>query len=435
MTPPVRPPRSLRRDLAVGLGLGLAVLWLMAMAGAWLVLRGEVDEIYDAALSRTAEWLASAPTPGPTAPPSQGKGLSYLRRTAGGAVVARSSDTSAEIFGDRPETGLREWADHRILGIALPGGDILEVADPLKERREAAREALTGPLLAGPLIAPLIGLGVAGFVAWRLRPVRRFAAEVARRDSVYLAPVATPGLRAEFVPIEQAVNRLMERLAAALATERAFSANAAHELRTPLAATLAHTQRLLAEAPEGALRDRARAIETQLKRMSRLAEKLLDLARAEGAGAAGGHTEDLRPILTLIAAEFRAGLELPPTLPPDPVAANIDPDAFAILARNLIENAVIHGAPPVEVTLGTDGGLAVGSGGAPIPPDRLARLTHRFERLGSRRQGSGLGLAIVETIARKTGAGLEFISPLPGRADGLLVRVTPPPARPGDARG
>ncbi len=424
----MRPRRSLRRDLSLGLGLGIAALWLAAAGGAWIVLRGEVDEIYDAALSRTAEWLAAAPAASVVSPPAPREGMSYLRRTRAGEVLARSGGATGAIFGDLPETGFRTRADHRILGLDMPDGAILEVADPLSERREAAREALTGPLLVGLVLAPLIALGAAGFVSWRLRPIRDFAAAVAQRDSGYLAPVETLDLRAEFMPIEEAVNRLMGRLADALEAERAFSANAAHELRTPIAATLAQTQRLVAEAPEGPLRDRARAIETELKRMARLAGKLLDLARAEGAGGAAGASEDLRPILSLVVDEFRAGAGLCPVLPSAPVAAAIDADTFAILARNLIENALLHGAPPVEVTLDPGPGLRVASGGPPIPPERLALITRRFERLGSRRQGSGLGLAIVETLARKTGARLEFQSPIPGHADGLLVRVALPPA-------
>lgn len=427
--------RSLRRDLALGLGGIVAGLWLLAAAGAWLVLRGEVEEIYDAALQQTAYRLspwASLPTPQAPAHPAPGRGedLSFMLRAADGAVLAQSAGADPAVFGAAPRRGFREAADHRIFGLRAGEGAVLEVADPLAERREAAWEAMLALLAPAAALAPLIFFGAAWFVAGRLRPVRRLAGEVAVRDPGDLRPLATPGLQAEIAPIEEAVNRLMGRLEDALAAERSFSANAAHELRTPIAATLAQTQRLIAEAPEGPLRRRAQGIEAELKRMARLSEKLLDLARAEAAGAAGGVTPDLRAILELVAADFDApGLSL--ATPPGPVAAAIDPDAFAILARNLIENALLHGAPPVEATLDPEGVLRVANGGPSLPPESLALLTRRFERLGSRRAGAGLGLAIVEALARNAGARLEIRSPAPGRPDGLSVTVRLPPARRG----
>lgn len=430
-----RGPRSLRRDLALGLGIIVCGLWLLAVVGAWAVLRGEVTEIYDAALKRTAERIlpwAAGPAPAlPSVPEGRGDGMLLLLRRPDGAVLARSPGADAAIFGPAPEQDFRDHADHRIFGLRAGDGAVLEVADPLEERRDATREALLALLAPSAALAPLIFFGVAWFVSGRLRPVERLAAQVAERDSGDLRPVATPGLQAELAPIEAAVNRLMARLEGALAAERAFSANAAHELRTPIAATLAQTQRLIAEAAEGPLRGRALAIEAELKRMARLSEKLLDLARAEAAGVAGGFTPDLRPVLALVAGDFGAAAGLRLSLPPDPVAAAIDADAFAILARNLIENALLHGAPPVEVTLGQQGALGVTNGGPALAPESLAVLTRRFERLGSRREGAGLGLAIVEALARNAGARLELRSPAPGRPDGLAATVLPAAPRSG----
>lgn len=263
----------------------------------------------------------------------------------------------------------------------------------------------------------------------------QLAEQVAHRDSGDLRPLATPGLQVELVPIQDAVNRLMGRLADALAAERSFSANAAHELRTPIAATLARTQRLVALSPDGALRAEGQMIEAELKRMARLSEKLLDLARAEAAGVARGSVQDLRPVLALIAGDFGPQAALHLVLPPVPVVSAMDPDAFAILARNLIENALLHGQPPVKVDLGADRVLTVVNGGPPLGPDSLARMTRRFERFDSGRAGSGLGLAIVEALVRNAGARLEFRSPVPGRSDGLRAAVTLPAVRPegGDA--
>jgi two-component system OmpR family sensor kinase len=424
-------PRSLRRDLALGLGAGVVLLWLLAMLGSWAILRQEMNEIYDAALARTADRIlqlppAEFPVPQPGRPTAED--LSYLFRNADGTLLMRSPGGDPAIFGERPRAGFRDHADHRVFGRDLGDGSFLEVADPLAERRDATLDALVTLLVPAALLAPVIFLGVGRIVDARLRPVARLAGQVALRDSGDLRTVATPDLQVEFLPIEEAINRLMERLADALTAERSFSANAAHELRTPIAATLAHTQRLIAEAPDGPLRDRARAIERELKRMTRLSEKLLDLSRAEAAGVASGSALDLRTVLSLVVADFRpAAPDLGLTMPAFPVASTIDPDAFAILARNLIENAVVHGRPPVVVTLDRHGTLEVSNDGPTLDPDSLARLTRRFERLGSQRKGSGIGLAIVEALVENANARLEFRSPATGRPGGLSALVALPP--------
>jgi two-component system OmpR family sensor kinase len=359
--------------------------------------------------------------------------MSYLFRSADGTIQARSPGADPAVFGDLPRGGFRDHADYRVMGKDLGDGSFLEVADPLAERRDATLDALVTLLVPAALLAPIIFVGVGRIVAARLRPVTRLAEQVALRDSGDLRPLSTPGLQVEMIPIRDAVDRLMGRLSDALAAERSFSANAAHELRTPIAATLAHTQRLITEAPAGALRARAETIEFELKRMARLSEKLLDLSRVEAAGVASGSGEDLRPILSLVVEDFRPiARDLRLTMPSSPVSCAIDPDAFAILARNLIENAILHGLPPVDVTLDRWGRLEVSNDGATLDPASLARLTRRFERLGSRRVGSGLGLAIVEALARNADARLEFLSPATGRSGGLSAVVTLPafPARP-----
>ncbi len=236
-----------------------------------------------------------------------------------------------------------------------------------------------------------------------------------------LTLIAAPGLQREIVPILDAVNALMEQLARALAAERSFSGNAAHELRTPIAATLAQTQRLISELPEGPLRLRAAAIEAELKRVAHLSEKVLDLARAEGASAARVRPQDMRPIVQFVTGEFATKTPIRLSLPDGPAMAAIDPDAMGILARNLIDNAVRHGRPPIDVDLASDGCLTVSSGGPVVPRQSLDRLTQRFERLGSRREGAGLGLAIVEVLLRNAGGRLQLLSPAPGRSDGLAA--------------
>lgn len=224
------------------------------------------------------------------------------------------------------------------------------------------------------------------------------------------------------------MNRLLERLSRTLEAERSFTANSAHELRTPVAAALAQTQRLVIETSDEAARARGREIEAALRRLSRLSEKLMQLARAEGARLRAAEPTDLAAILHMVVNEMTASagnagrVEL--VLPEAPALSHIDPDAFAILARNLIENALKHGSQqePVRVTLSADGVLCVANAGAAIAPDVLARLSEPFERGRAQADGAGLGLAIARTIAAGSGGRIELLSPREGRQDGFEAR-------------
>ncbi|EEW25843.1 ATP-binding protein [Rhodobacter ferrooxidans] len=440
------PVRSLRRDLALGLALGLTVLWLATMAGVGFVLQHEIDEVFDAALQEAAERilpLAVTELINTEAPPeprrvspvgSANEYMSYVVRDATGKVMLYSRGADLGDFNEVLPDGFHYTAEDRVFSAsAVSGAYRIEVAEPLRHRRDAMKRVALIMLAPLALLLPMGMAGVAVFTRRSLAPVAALSREVRARDATGLSPLKTEGLQSELLPIRDAIDRLMARLARTLEAERSFTANAAHELRTPVAATLAQTQRLIAEAPEGPLRDRARSIEAELRRLTRLSEKLLQLSRAEGGGVLGDTAQDLAPILALVADDFRRAGQadrLQLSLPAEGAAmARIDPDAFAVLARNLIENALTHGDPaqPVTVTLAPDASLTVRNAGSVVPPEALARLTTRFERAGARSAGSGLGLAIVDGIARGAGATLTLSAPAPGQIDGFEARVTPAP--------
>jgi two-component system OmpR family sensor kinase len=116
------------------------------------------------------------------------------------------------------------------------------------------------------------------------------------------------------------------------------------------------------------------------------------------------------------------------SLPDRPVMSDLDPDAMGILCRNLIDNALRHGASdrPVEVTLSTAGTLRVANDGHPVSPDTLTRLTSRFERGNAGPGGSGLGLAIVAALAERLGSKLILQSPRQGQEQGFEVSISLP---------
>lgn len=158
----------------------------------------------------------------------------------------------------------------------------------------------------------------------------------------------------------------------------------------------------------------------------RVSERLLQLARAEGGRLRLETSTDMRTVARVIVEDI--GRTDGPgrivfSLAERPVMSDLDPDAFAILCRNLIENALRHGDPaaPVEVTLSPDGTLTVANDGPSLPPEVLARLTDRFERAGTSGGGSGLGLAIVDAIAKGSQGELQLRSPIPGRTGGFVA--------------
>jgi len=325
--------------------------------------------------------------------------------------------------------GFADTPTHRLYSdAALQGTITITVAEPLARRGMVAREALLGLGLPLGLIVPISLIGIWSIVRLSMAPIRRFRASIETRGAGDLTPIAAVGLPSEIEPSAQAVNRLLERLGNTLTAERSFTANSAHELRTPVAAALAQTQRLIAEAADPPTRARAQKIEAALRRLSRLSEKLLQLARAEGGRLRAATPVDVADILRMLVNEMAANPDgagrIEPILPDTPVLSNIDPDAFAILVRNLIENALKHGSAsePVRVALSADGVLRVTNSGPAVPPELLARPSTPFERGRTQAEGSGLGLAIAKAIASGSGGTIELISPLHGRQDGFEAR-------------
>jgi two-component system OmpR family sensor kinase len=449
-----RPP-SLKRRLGLGLAAGVTTLWLAGTLSAALILRQEIDEVFDSALQEVAqrilplaysEILNRDPRPSGTRDPQtlpavqpHREYITYIVRDGEGRILLQSHDADPRAFPTSLQAGFQDASSLRLYTeVAIQGALVVTTAESIDHRRQAVVEAvgmLLWPLL---LLLPLSALGVAALVRYSLRPLAAFQAELEARGRGDLSPVDTGALPAELDPVAASVNRLIARLRRALDAERGFTASSAHELRTPVAAALAQTQRLVAEVPDGPARTRARAVEEALRQLSRLSEKLLQLAKAEGGGFLAEVPHDAVRVLGLVLDDFGrvpvAMARLDVSLPPQgTVLTRMDADALAILARNLIENALRHGAAdgPAHVVLTEDGLLAVTNGGPAIAPEELTRLRRPFERGVAGATGSGLGLAIAGAIAEGAGARLELCSPAPGRPDGFEASIQLPGSLPG----
>ncbi len=433
----MRMPGSLQGRLALALGLGLTLLWLATALVTATLLRSEMNEVFDSTLEETAQRILPLVVLDIISREEEGidqriatlreheEFFTYIVRDDQGRVLLRSHAAEDTDFPTSDGKGFRQTATHRLYyDAALQGTITIAVAEPLSHRAEVAREILAGLALPLIVVIPFGLIGVLLIVRRSLQPVRRFSESLASRGARDLSAVGDGSLPDEIKPVADAVNEVLDRLGRALEAERSFTANAAHELRTPVAAALAQTQRLMAETTDANAAQRATEIEVALKRLTRLSEKLMQLARAEGGRLRRETKSDLRPVLSMVLSEFdKTGGpgRIESKLPADPVLSDLDPDAFAIVIRNLVENALRHGTGDVSVEVHLTGGgaLHVINNGPPLALDTLARLTARFERGQAKSEGSGLGLSIVQAIADGAQAELTLYSPAQGRTDGF----------------
>ncbi|MES2932674.1 MAG: ATP-binding protein [Pseudomonadota bacterium] len=309
---------------------------------------------------------------------------------------------------------------------------VIQVAQPLQLRRDlaaaAALRSLT-PLLA---FAPLMAAMIWWLTAVSLASLKRLTRELAQRDAHTLEQVSQHDVPDEILPMVDALNALLLRLKRAFASQRAFVADAAHELRSPLTALRMQLQ-LLERAPDEASRAQAmHELNQGVDRSTRLIGQLLAAAQTDPQDAAIGKqpvdvAESLRQVMAELFPQAQARnitLELDAA---DHVSIAAEPVGLSILVRNLLENAVRYtpagGMVQAQVVAGETGvQLVVEDSGPGIAPEERERVFDRFYRGGANEPtGSGLGLSIVRNIVEQHGASITLGE---SRYGGLKVSVT-----------
>ena len=321
-----------------------------------------------------------------------------------------------------------------VLVVARSGDDPDILVDSLFEE-DSENLLVLAPLA---ILAPLLIWMISG---WSLRPIARKSREAAQvgpgRPDIR---ISLDGLPREIRPLVEAVNGALDRLSSAYSTERRLTANAAHELRTPLAVLNLRLQRAqltgTIDWP---------AIERELGQMSRLVDQLLDLARKESVSRDNA-LEHAPPVnLSRIVREAAAmvlplmeGRERPLLVDaPDTVPFRGDADDLRDMVRNLLDNALVHGQGKVMVRVhpvDSSGQIMIEvlDEGPGVPPGQEELVFERFRKLNVQAPGSGLGLAIVRQVARTYCGDARFIA---GRGHVVLTLPSmvssdaPPPPR------
>ena len=341
--------------------------------------------------------------------------------------------------------------------------DVLEASVQYNRRvRTFARQSTDSNarvviILPGDAAATFVSLGRSGIVllpllvcmplliipAWlsvrtALRPFRDLSADVASKGSRNLEPLSFRSRYTELRPIVRSVNGLLARLRSSIRAERRFIADAAHELRTPLAAMRINVEALQERSRDPQDRALLNSIVHSGDRASRLVGQLLALMRSD-ADAAQFASERLRidELLQERLAEFAEiarprAVEFELELPEEPVWVNSEREALRSLVDNIVENAAKYSATgstvTTRLTASGDGiELTVTDAGPGISPQHRERVFERFYRVPDQNEdGSGLGLAIVKSVSDRLGARVWLEEPEDGR--GLRVRVWFQPA-------
>ena len=441
----LQPPHSLRTRLLWFLLAAISITAVTQALVAYRTARSEADEIFDYHMQQMAIALRSGlplGTPAATGTePHDEENFDFIVQVwgSGGLRVFQSARAA---LPQQTAPGFSNVTAHgttyRVF--ALPSGaQTIEVAQDMAARREMAGTLALRTVGPIAVMAPLLMVIVWWVVSASLAPVARVRRQVAQRQADDLTEVSEAGLPEEIRPLVHELNLLFARVRQAFDAQQRFVADAAHELRSPLAAL--KLQALgLQRAPDDAAREVAVGrLTAGIDRATRLVEQLLILARQQASMAAGSKVAGIA-LADLVRVSIADSVSAAQARHIDLGLVHADdgrisghPEALRILVRNLLDNAIKYtpggGKVDVEVRPEADAlVVSVQDSGPGIPPADLERVLDRFYRVaGTQSTGSGLGLAIVKSIADLHGAQLALDrSPELG---GLRVQVRFPASR------
>ena len=416
----------------------------LEFAATALTRADDEDRIFFQVLGRRGELLAGGPE---LAVPEDGPGT---------VTVVRFRDDEV---GDEPVRVAWLWlADPRRDD---GSGALVQVAETLGKRSTLATEIIKGVILPQFVILPVAVVLVWFALSRGIRPLERLQLRIRRRQSTDLSPIPEGDVPDEVVPLVRAINDLLQRLDRTVATQRHFLADAAHQLKTPLAGLRTQAELATREIDGGradpaTMKHTLRQIALSSQRAAHMVNQLLAMARADDAGLeARRRVVDLAAVTRAVVRDFvprsmarriDLGYEGPE---PGTAATRLvaEPVLLSEMVRNLVDNALRYTPPGGTVTarivtdpFGQVVVLQVEDSGPGIPPAERDAIFRPFYRaLGTEVDGSGLGLAIVQEVAQRHGAeiAVEDAHPrsgatetMPGALFTVRFPLPPPPAAP-----
>lgn len=379
----------------------------------------------------------------PPAPPQTAPAMPfdmiYQIGTRSGQILYRSPGAPPASFAADEGRGCtnvqlagRSWRACSLTSTSTPLTS--HIAEPLDYRDALLSRTLRAVAL--PLLLALVLLtALIGLVTERaFRPVRRIAADLTQRSADDLSPVNTAEMPVETHALGVALNLLLARQAEVLARERRFTADAAHELRTPLAALRVQAQVAARANSAAAARGALARLQANIDRTAHLISQLLSLAQLEpGSSYVPGQATEAQRVVDLVMEDLAHAArdkQVEITIAGCQKQLPGSSELLYLLLRNLLENSIRNVAPGGRIALAVSSSdrcvvLTISDDGPGIPHPERARAFERFYRVpGSAAGGSGLGLSIVGRIVELIGGHIELSAPSAGT--GLVVTITLP---------
>ena len=451
---------SLQRRLLLYLLICAPLVWGVALYESIRQARYEVNEMYDAELIRLARqvqatlrsdaYLSNLSQPLPLKGSAE-SGTSDVRDLAlavwdaSGSLVL-SDNEGVHLIRYPDAVGFRNeslhgkpWRTYYLQ--SATGAWLVAAGQRVKERDELVYSVTASQITPWILVLPALLIAMALAVNRALAPLRELTTELQARDATDLRRIPNSLTPTELKPLVHAMNGLFQRIEETLARERRFTADAAHELRTPLAVLRAQWD-VVRRSADGLEREQAEAkLSKGMDRLDRLVTQMLALSQLESAVDPGSHLPMTTPvswpevveqaISDCLPLAERRHIELACEWPPEgvkPMPLNGHAHLLNVLLRNLLDNAVRYAPADSMVTLRVLADrLQVDNDGEPLHAEQIARMGERFYRPeGQPESGSGLGMSIVHRIAALHGLAVA----IGARADGSGVQVTLQPIKP-----
>ncbi|HFF9829608.1 quorum sensing histidine kinase QseC [Serratia bockelmannii] len=446
---------SLRLRLILIFSLLALLTWSTASVVAWVMSRNTINEVFDTQQMLFAKRLATANLGDLLADESarslpktkklvhHGKrgeqdddALAFAIFDRDGKMLLNDGENGADFLFDGEREGFtdgeRKGDDDswRLVWLTSPDGRYrIVVGQEWDYRRDMALGMVTGQLVPWLATLPVLMLLIALMVGRELRPLRAVAAGLRRRAPDDATPLDARQVPTEVRPLVDALNALFARINALLVRERRFTSDAAHELRSPLAALRVQTEVVQLAGDDAPMREHALDnLTVGIDRATRLVDQLLTLSRLDSLSDLAELVPiDWNDLVTMTLAEqdrqaHAAGVTLRYEHRGTPPPRQGETLLLSLLLRNLLDNAVRYTPQGgvVTVTL-SERSLTVEDDGPGVTAEHLARLGERFYRPpGQEQTGSGLGLSIVQRIAGLHGLQISFAN---RSAGGFVARL------------